>query len=104
MAYIRTTTFSLRRDEAEVIKPGEQVYNVLVAARKFLAQSLDGLVQTALWRSTNASGRVQFVIMTEWATLEDMQEYVNNPTIQEMEKLLDNEGFPLSIWIYEAIG
>jgi heme-degrading monooxygenase HmoA len=104
MSYIRTATFTLPRDEGSKILPGNKIYNALIPARKYVAQAIDGLIQTAVWRTTNASGSLTFVIFTEWSTLEDMQDYVNNPDIKEIENLLDTPESPLLVSVYEAIG
>jgi heme-degrading monooxygenase HmoA len=104
MSYIRTTAFSLPRDEAVKILPGNRVYNALIPARKYVTQAIDGLIQTAVWRSTNASGGINFVIFTEWSTLEDMQGYANDPDIKEIEDLLSTDESPLVINVYETIG
>jgi heme-degrading monooxygenase HmoA len=104
MAYVRTVSFTMSRDEAEMIKPGDHSYTTLIPARKFVAQAQSGLVQTGVWRSTNASGMVNFVIHTEWATLEDMQAYSNLPVIKEMEQILGSDGSPVQVSVYEVIG
>ena len=104
MAYVRTTSFRLSRDEGNKVLPGFHIYNALVPARKFIAQTIDGLVQTAVLRSTNASGDLNFVIFTEWSTLEDLQNYANHPDIVEIENFLNSEEHPIQINIYEAIG
>lgn len=104
MSYIRTSTFTLPRDEGNTILPGTAVYNALVPARRYVAQSIDGLIQQGMWRTTNAVGKFQFVIFTEWNTLEDVQAYANNTHIKEMEELLGTEENPLLINVYENIG
>ena len=104
MAFVRTTTFSMTREEAEEMRPGKLVYNALISGRKFISQSMNGLVQTEVWRSINASGRVVFTIMTQWATLDDMRAYAEQPTIRELEAQLSTEAEPISVMVYEAIG
>ncbi|HEX2913931.1 MAG TPA: hypothetical protein VH186_24215 [Chloroflexia bacterium] len=104
MSFIRTTTFALTRDDAEEIRPGKLVYSALIPGRKFIAQGLNGLVQTAVWRSVNASGKVVFTIFTEWSTMADLQAYANQPTVHELETQLAAEADPLTVMVYENMG
>ena len=104
MSFVRTTTFTLTREEAEELRPGKLVYNALVGGRKFIAQGMNGLVQTEVWRSVNASGGVVFTIMTAWNTLDDMRAYAEQPTIRELEAQLSTEVEPIKVMVYEAIG
>lgn len=104
MGFVRTLSFSMPRDEAEAIKPGNPAYTALVPGRKFVTQAQSGLIQTGLWRTTNASGVVNFVIHTEWSTIEDMQAYANHPVIKEIEQILGSDNNPVQISVYEVIG
>ncbi len=105
MSFIRTTTFALTREEAEEMKPGKLVYNALIPGRKYIAQSLDGLVQSSVWASVApVNGKLVFTIFTEWSTLEDLQGYANQPTIKELEKQLSREAEPITVMVYEHIG
>ena len=103
MSFVRTTSVTMPRDEAAYLLPGRQAFNTIGPGRKFIAQSISGLVQTHVWRSTNASGKVLLTIFTEWATMEDLLAYANNPTIKEMENLLTSDNNPLVINVYEVI-
>lgn len=104
MAFIRTSTVALTREEAEEFKPGKLVYNALIPARKFIAQTCNGLIQTAVWRTTNTTGRIILTIFTEWATMEDLHAYANQPTIKELERQLASETEPVNVVVYENIG
>ncbi len=104
MAFIRTTTVSMSREDAEELKPGKLVYNALIGGRKYISQAMNGLIQTAVWRSVNASGKVVFTIFTEWSTMEDLQTYAKQPTIRELEAQLSTEAEPITVMVYEAIG
>ncbi len=104
MAFVRTVTFSLPRDEAEMIKPGNSAYTTLVPGRKYVAQTQSGLIQTSVWRTVNPSGAVQFVIHTEWSTIEDMQAYASTPVIKEIEKILGEDNNSMQVSVYEVIG
>jgi len=104
MGFVRTFSFSMPRDEADAITPGNEAYTALVGGRKFVTQAQSGLVETSVWRSTNSSGMVNFVIYTEWSSIEDMQSYVNLPVIKEMEEILGSDNSPVQINVYEAIG
>lgn len=104
MGFVRTFSFSMPRDEADLISPGQQAYTALVGGRKFVTQAQDGLIETSVWRSTNSSGMVNFVIYTEWNSIENMQAYVNLPIIKEMEEILGSDNNPVQINVYEAIG
>ena len=104
MAFIRTTTFAVTREEAEEIVPGKLVYNALVGGRKFICQTLNGLISTAVWRSINPSGQVIFTIYTEWSTMSDLQAYASQPTIRELEAQLSTETEPLTVMVYENVG
>lgn len=104
MSYVRMVTFSLTREEATLLNPGSHAYNALVGGRKYIAQAMPGLVQTAVLRSTNVSGRVNFVITSEWGSLEDLQAYSNNPVIKELEEVLGKENDSLTVSVYEFLG
>ncbi len=104
MAFVRTTSFTLSREEAEELRPGKLVYNALVGGRKFIAQGMNGLVMTEVWRSVNSSGRVIFNIMSQWATMEDLRAYAQQPTIKELEAQLSTEAEPVTVMVYETIG
>jgi hypothetical protein len=105
MSFIRTASFTLTREEAEEMIPGKLVYNALVPGRKYIAQSMDGMVQTAVWKSVSSSGgKLIYTFFTECSTLEDLQTYVNNPTIRKLESELAKGGEPLNVMVYEHIG
>lgn len=104
MAYVRTVSFTMSRDEADQIRPGTRAYTALVPGRKFMAQAQSGLIQTGVWRSTNSSGTVSFIIHTEWSTVEDMQAYANLPIIKQMEQALSSDDNQVQISVYEVIG
>jgi hypothetical protein len=106
MSFIRTTTFTLTKEEAEELRPGKLVYNALIPGRKYVAQALDGLIQTAVWKSVSPdiNSKWTFTIFTECSTLEDLQAYTNQPTIRTLEEQIAKGGDPLSIQVYEHIG
>ena len=104
MAFIRTTTIAMSREEADEIRPGKLVYSALIGGRKFICQTLNGLISTAVWRSVNPQGKVVFTIFTEWSTMEDLQAYARQPTIRELEEQLATEADPLTVMVYENIG
>ncbi len=104
MAFIRTTTIAMSREEAEEIRPGKLVYSALIGGRKFICQTLNGLISTAVWRSVNPQGKVVFTIFTEWSTMEDLQAYARQPTIRELEEQLATKEDPLTVMVYENIG
>lgn len=104
MAYVRTVSFSMPHDEADQITPGTRSYTALVPGRKFMAQAQSGLIQTGVWRTTNSSGMVNFVIHTEWSTVEDMQAYANLPIIKELEQALSSDNNQVQVSVYEVIG
>jgi heme-degrading monooxygenase HmoA len=104
MAFVRTVSFTMPQDEADQIRPGTRSYTALVPGRKFMAQAQSGLIQTNVWRSTNRSGMVNFVIFTEWSTLEDLNAYASVPVIKEIEQALSTESNPVQIQVYEVIG
>ena len=104
MAFIRTTTFALTREEADEFRPGKLVYSAVIGGRKFICQTLNGLISTAVWRSVNPAGKVVITIFTEWSTMEDLQAYARQPTIRELEDQLATETEPLTVMVYENIG
>jgi heme-degrading monooxygenase HmoA len=106
MSFIRTTTFTMSREDAEEIRPGKLVYSALIVGRKFIAQNTDGLVQTYVLKGvTPYNGRILFTIYSEWSTMEDLQAYATQPTIKELEEQLAKEiGEPLQVTVYENIG
>lgn len=104
MSFIRTTTFAMTREEAEEMRPGKLVYNALVAGRKYVSQSMNGLIQTSVWRTINPSGKIVFTIFSEWSTLADLQAYAAQPTIRELESQLATETDPLTVIVYESVG
>jgi heme-degrading monooxygenase HmoA len=104
MAFIRTTTFAMTREDAEELRPGKLVYSAIVGGRKFICQTLNGLIATGVWRSVNPSGKVVFTIFTEWSTMDDLQAYARQPTIRELEEQLATETEPLTVMVYENIG
>jgi len=104
MAYVRTTTFTLTKDEANELIPGSDAYNAIVGARKYLAQSMQGLIQSNVWQSSISGGRVKFVVFNEWNTLEDLQTYADHPAIKQMEELLNSDTEPLNVAVYEVVG
>ncbi|NWJ45909.1 MAG: hypothetical protein HXX08_08525 [Chloroflexi bacterium] len=104
MSYMRLVSFSLPKEEADAIVPGSTAFNALVAGRKFVTQALNGLVSSHVWRSSGATGAVDFVISSEWNSLEDMQGYSNNPNIIKLEDTLSENNESFSISIYELLG
>lgn len=106
MSFVRTTTFAMTREDSEELRQGKLVYNALVVGRKFICQSIDGLVQTYLLRQSNlVDGKVVFTIYSEWSTMEDLQNYATQPTIKELEESLAKElGQPLEVTVYENLG
>ncbi len=105
MSFIRNTTFTLSQANAEELKPGKLVYDALVPGRKFIAQSMEGLIQSNLWIAIPPrNGLVTFTIFSEWSTLEDLQAYANQPTIKALEQQLAAEGEALNVIIYENLG
>jgi heme-degrading monooxygenase HmoA len=104
MAFIRTTTVAMSREDAEEIKPGKPVYSALIGGRKFLSQTMNGLISTAVWRSVNPHGKVVFTLFTEWSTMEDLQAYARQPIIRELEDQLATAEDPLTVMVYENIG
>lgn len=103
MAFVRTLTFTLPRDDADTIRPGNPVYNGLVGGAKYIAQFAPGLIQTGVWRSAVASGNIMFTMFTEWSSLEELQTYASQATIREIESLLKNTT-PVTVNVYEVIG
>jgi heme-degrading monooxygenase HmoA len=104
MAYVRVVSFSLPREEADSIAPGSDAYNALVSGRKFLAQGINGLIQTAVWRSNNPTGRVAFMIMSEWSDLDDLNYYANHPTIQKLENVISTGNDTFAVQVFEMLG
>ncbi len=104
MAYVRTVTFTLSKDEATELVPGSDAYNAIVGARKYLSQSMQGLIQSNVWQSTIIGGRVRFVVFNEWNSMEDLQNYADHPAIKKLEELLNSDVEPLNIAVYEVVG
>ncbi len=104
MSFVRTFSFSMPREEADIIKPGHNAYTALIPGRKFVAQAQSGLVSTNVWRTINSSGTINFVIYTEWSTMEDLQAYTNVPVIKQMEQILASDNSTVQIAVYEMIG
>jgi heme-degrading monooxygenase HmoA len=104
MAYVRTVTFTLSKDEANELVPGSDAYNAIVGARKYLAQSMQGLIQSNVWQSAITGGRVRFVVFNEWNSLEDLQNYADHPAIKKLEELLNSDVDPLNVAVYEVVG
>ncbi len=104
MSFVRTFTFNLPREEANILTPGNNAYTALVPGRKFVAQAQSGLVSTNVWRSLNSAGSINFVIYTEWSTIEDLTAYVNQPTIREIEQILASDNNSVQVAVYEMIG
>jgi hypothetical protein len=103
MAFVRTISFTLPREDANEIRPGNPVYNGLVGGSKYIAQFTSGLIQTGVWRSAQAGGSILFTMFTEWSSIEELQAYANQDTIKEVETLLHGTT-PVTVNVYEVIG
>ena len=103
MAFVRTVTFTLPREDANEIRPGGPVYNSLVGGSKYIAQFAPGLIQTGMWRGVGTGGNILFTMFTEWSSLAELQVYANQTTIKEIETLLKGTA-PVTVNVYEVIG
>lgn len=105
MAFVRTVTHTIPFERVEELQQGADLWLRIVSAQKLIAQESSGMLDFRVWITQNPDGAARVVNVTSWYTLEDMQNFANDPDLRAQEREVRKlaEADP-AVDVFEVIG